>query len=149
MLNVDNPFHCDQAMYLLDTNVISELRRPRPHDAVLKWIRPIASADLHLCAVTIGEIQAGIELARAQDRSKALEIKAWLEAVVDSYPVLPMDGKAFRQWARFMHGKSETLYEDAMIAVIAMVNGLVVVTRNTSDFKAFGVKTLNPFNTKP
>jgi predicted nucleic acid-binding protein len=132
-------------MYLLDTNVVSELRKPKPHGAVLAWFEGLDDAQLHLSAVSLGEIQAGIELTRAQDPAKALEIEAWLEMVAAAYNVLPMDAAAFRAWARLMHRKSETVYEDAMIAATAKVHGLTVVTRNVTDFKAFGVPLLNPF----
>ena len=64
-----------------------------------------------------------------------------------AYNVLPMDAAAFRTWARLMHRRSNTLYEDAMIAATAKVHGLTVVTRNVADFKAFGVPLLNPFKT--
>lgn len=132
-------------MYLLDTNVVSELRKPKPHGAVLAWFEGIADEQLHLSAVTIGEIQAGIELTREQDEAKALELQAWLDSVAASYNVLPMDAPAFKAWARLMHRKSDTVYEDAMIAATAKVHGLTVVTRNVADFKAFGVPLLNPF----
>ena len=132
-------------MYLLDTNVVSELRKPKPHGAVLQWIQGIADADLHISAVTIGEIQAGIELTREQDESKAVELEQWLELVSGSFNVVPMDALAFRVWARLMHRTSDTLYEDAMIAATAKVHKLTVVTRNVTDFKSFGVSVLNPF----
>ena len=132
-------------MYLLDTNVVSELRKPRPHGAVLAWLNSVDDANLHLATVTLGEIQAGIELTRDQDPQKAAEIEAWLDLVAGSYNVLPMDGPAFRCWAKLMHRKSDTLYEDAMIAAIAKVHGLTVVTRNVADFSSFEIGVLNPF----
>ena len=91
------------------------------------------------------KIQAGIELAREQDAAKAAEIEAWLELVASAYNVLAMDGAVFRQWARLMHRRSDTLYEDAMIAATAKIHGLTVVTRNVADFHALGVQVLNPF----
>jgi len=132
-------------MYLLDTNVVSELRRPRPHGAVLAWLEGVNDDQLHLSVVTLAEIQAGIEITREQDHAKAIEIEAWLDLVSNSYNVLPMDGATFRCWARLMHRQSDTLYEDAMIAATAQVNNLTVVTRNVVDFEPFGVALFNPF----
>ena len=136
-------------MYLLDTNVVSELRKPRPHGGVLAWLQGVDDKDLFLSAVTVGEIQAGIELTREQDAVKAAEIETWLEQVAASYSVLPMDATAFRIWARLMHRRCDTLIEDAMIAATAQVHGLAVVTRNVADFKAFGVPVLDPFKAAP
>ncbi|HOI51692.1 type II toxin-antitoxin system VapC family toxin [Azonexus caeni] len=132
-------------IYLLDTNVVSELRRPRPHGGVLAWLESLDDAQLHLSAVTLGEIQAGIEITREQDPDKAKEIEAWLELVAGAYNVLPMDATVFRAWAKLMHGKSDTLYEDGMIAATAKVHGLTVATRNVVDFNVFGVEVFNPF----
>jgi predicted nucleic acid-binding protein len=132
-------------MYLLDTNVVSELRRPTPHGGVVAWLQSVDDSSLFLSAVTIGEIQAGIEMTREQDPAKAAEIEVWLERVAGAYNVLPMDGTAFRHWARLMHRKSDTLYEDAMIAATAKAHGLTVVSRNVTDFKALGVDAFDPF----
>ncbi len=132
-------------MYLLDTNVVSELRKTKPHGAVLAWFEGLEDTQLHLSAMTIGAIPAGIEITREQDAAKASEIEAWLERVADAYNVLPMNSATFRTWARLMHKRSETVYEDAMIAATAKVHGITVVTRNVADFKPFGVPLLNPF----
>jgi len=134
-------------MYLLDTNIVSELRKPRPHGGVVAWLQAMEDVDLHLSAVTLGEIQAGVELTRDQDAAKAGEIEAWLDLVSQSYNVLPMDGGTFRVWARLMHRRSDTLYEDAMIAATASAHRLTVVTRNVADFANFDVQVLNPFET--
>ena len=136
-------------MYLLDTNVVSELRRVRPHGAVLAWLESVDDKDLHLSAVTIGELQAGVETTREQDRDKAAEIEAWLEQVAESYNILSMDARTFRSWARLVHRRSDHLIEDAMIAATAAVHNLTVVTRNVRDFENLGVRTLNPFETRP
>lgn len=132
-------------MYLLDTNVVSELRRPKPHGAVLQWIGDIPAEAMFLSAVTVGEIQAGIEITREQDRAKADSLELWLGQVIATYRVLPMDAFAFQAWARLKHRKSDTLLEDAMIAATAIVNDLTVVTRNVRDFKPFEVPIVNPF----
>lgn len=134
-------------MYLLDTNIVSELRKPRPHGGVVAWLQATEDAELHLSAMTLGEIQAGVELTRDQDASKAAELEVWLDLVAQSYNVLPMDGTTFRTWARLMHRRSDTLYEDAMIAATATVHKLTVVTRNIADFANFDVPVLNPFKT--
>ena len=134
-------------MYLLDTKVVSELRRPKSHGAVLAWLRATAEAELFLSAVTVGEIQAGIELTRDRDPTKADESEAWINLVAASYNVLPMDGATFRTWARLMHRQSDTLHENAMIAATAAVHGLTAVTRNTADFKPFRDRLLDPFKT--
>lgn len=132
-------------MYLIDTNVVSELRRARPHGAVLAWLQDVNDEDLHLSAVTLGEIQTGIEITRERDPEKAAEIEAWLEQVAATYNILAMDARTFRVWARLMHGRPDELIEDAMIAATAAVHNLTVVTRNGRDFERLGVRTLNPF----
>jgi toxin FitB len=134
--------------FLLDTNVVSELRKPRPHGGVAAWLQSLDDGQLYVSAVTLGEIQAGIELTREQDPDKAQDIEAWLTLVAAAYNVLPMDATAFMAWARLMHRKSDTLYEDAMIAATAKVHGLTVATRNVADFQALGVEVFNPFEAR-
>lgn len=136
---------CKVTVFLLDTNVVSELRKVRPHGAVVAWLEGVADADLHLSAVTLGEIQAGIEITRGQDAGKAAEIEAWADQVAATYNVLPMDARTFRLWAKLMHRQSDTVYEDAMIAASAMLHKLTVVTRNVADFERFDVPLFNPF----
>ncbi|HSS48614.1 MAG TPA: type II toxin-antitoxin system VapC family toxin [Thermoanaerobaculia bacterium] len=132
-------------MYLLDTNVISELRRPRPHGAVVAWLEGVADHDLHLSAVTLGELQAGVEITREQDPEKASQIEAWIDQVAQTWNILPLDSKIFRVWAKLMHRRSDDLLADALIAATAVIHHLVVVTRNVHDFAPMGVETLNPF----
>ncbi len=132
-------------MFLLDTNVVSELRKIRPHGAVVAWIEGVTDAELYLSAVTLGEIQAGIEITREQDPAKAADIEVWADQVGATYNILPMDAVTFRLWAKLMHRQSDALYEDAMIAASAIVHKLTVVTRNVRDFKHFQVPVFNPF----
>ena len=132
-------------MYLLDTNVVSELRRPRPHDAVVAWMRTIPDDQLHLSAVTLGERQAGVEITREQDPEKAAEIEAWIGRIEGLYNVLPLDGPCLRVWARLMHRQPDDLVMDALIAATAWVHDLTVVTRNLRDFRRLGSPILNPW----
>lgn len=131
--------------YLLDTNVISELRKPKPHGAVVAWMKTLRLEQIFLSAVTIGELQAGVERTRRSDAAKALEIEAWLGQVEASFAALPMDSACFREWARLMAGKSPELIEDAMVAATARIHGLNVATRNERDFQQFQVGAFNPF----
>ena len=134
-------------MYLLDTNIVSELRRPRPHPSVVNWINDIPAEQLLVSALTIGEIQAGIEITRGQDPAKARELESWLEErVLGGYDVLALDAVVFREWARLMHRRSATLIQDAMIGAVAVTHRLTVATRNVRDFETLGVPVYNPFD---
>jgi predicted nucleic acid-binding protein len=132
-------------MYLLDTNVISELRRPRPHPGVVAWLSGTAASQLFIAATSFGELQAGVEVTRHLDPQKAAAIEGWIDAVAASYSIIPIDDVIFRQWARLMHRRSSHLIEDAMIAATALVRNFTVVTRNLRDFAQFAVLTLDPF----
>ena len=132
-------------MYLLDTNVVSELRRPRPHGGVVAWTGTVPDEHLHVSVVTLGEMQGGVEMTREQDPTKATEIEAWIDQIAGLYNVLPLDGPCLRAWARLMHRRPDDLVMDALIAATAVVHDLVVVTRNVRDFERFGSPTLNPW----
>jgi toxin FitB len=132
-------------VFLIDTNVVSELRKPRPHPSVVAWLQAVPERNLFLSAVTIGELQRGVEITRRQDVAKAAEIESWVQLIAESWNVLPMDARVFRRWATLMDGRSDDLTEDAMIAATAFVHQLTVVTRNLKDFTRLGVKALDPF----
>lgn len=131
--------------YLLDTNIVSELRRVKPHGAVLAWIQTLRPEQIFISAVTIGELQTGVELTRKNDPAKANKIEDWLNQIEASLAALAMDSRCFREWARLMVGRSGAYSEDAMIAATGRVHGLVVATRNERDFRPFQVPVLNPF----
>jgi hypothetical protein len=129
----------------MDTNVVSELRKLKPHGAVTAWISALRDDQLYISAVTIGELQRGIERTRRHDPGKARELEIWLDRLEMSQNVLSMDPLCFREWARLMEGKSDQLLEDAMIAATARVHALTVATRNEKDFTRLDVNLVNPF----
>lgn len=134
--------------YLIDTNVVSELRKPKPHGAAFAWLHSLELGQAFFSAVTFGEIQRGVELTRRQDPVKANEIEAWAAQLERTSQVLSMDAACFREYARLIHRRSDTLGEDAMMAATARVHGLTVSTRNERDFAHFDVAVLNPFKQK-
>jgi toxin FitB len=134
--------------YLLDTNVISEVRKTRPHGAVVAWMAALRPEQIFLSAATIGELQDGVELTRKQDVAKASEVEDWLNSLEMSFAILPMDTACFREWSRLMAGRPDSLREDAMIAATARIHGFTVATRDEKDFKNLGVDIVNPFNSK-
>lgn len=132
-------------MFLLDTNILSELRRRRPNPGVSGWVAVQANDSLHTAAVVLGELQDGAERTRRQDSERAAALDAWIDEIALTFNVLPMTGDVFRLWAKFIQGRSDTLRTDAMIAATASTHGFTVVTGNTRDFAPFRVPTLNPF----
>jgi predicted nucleic acid-binding protein len=132
-------------VYLLDTNVVSEMRRLRPNRAVVAWLDEISADQIFIAAITLGELQAGVEMTRQQEPLKAEQIEAWINDIADSYAILPMDGPIFRRWAQLMHRRSRDLLEDALIAATALINNLTVATRNLRDFERLGVTAIDPF----
>jgi toxin FitB len=133
-------------MYLLDSNIVSEVRRPRPHGGVVAWMQSLPPDQMFLSAFTLREIQAGLEHQRAKNPELAQALENWMVRIESTFTVLAMDGPAFKRHAQLMHGKSQALYEDALIAATAIRNGLIVATRNVRDFKTLGAKTYNPFD---
>ncbi len=132
-------------MYLLDTEVVSELRRKQPHQRVLGWFSGVAPDHVYLSAVTVGEIQTGIEFSRVKDATEAEELESWLGKMVDTHRILPMDPAAFRVWGRLLYRRWNTRMTDAMIAATAVLHRLTVVTGNPQVYDRLGVETLNPY----
>ena len=133
--------------YLLDTSVVSELRKPRPHGRVVAWLNRQEDEQLFLSAMTMGELQAGIERTRRQDAMKASEIELWADQLAGAYQILAVDTQRFREWGRIMDRRPDRFLEDAMIAATARVHDLIVATRSKGDFKQLGVRIVNPFKT--
>lgn len=135
-------------MYLLDTNVISELRRRRRADPhVLAWAAATPDASTFLSVVTIFEVERGILLVERRDRDQARELRHWLET-----RLLPDFGERILQVDVAVARRSAALHvpdprpePDALIAATALVHGMTVVTRNVRDFDAMGVSVLNPW----
>lgn len=133
-------------MYLLDTVVLSELRKRRRDPRVVDWIGSVAPSDLFLSAVTVGEIELGIEKQRSADPRFAEDLARWLEITLSAYGdrVLPLDVNVARRWGR-LAAKIGNKGLDLAIAATAIEHGLTVVTRNLSDFAPTGAATLDPF----
>mgnify|MGYP002724323652 FL=1 len=136
--------------YLLDTNIISELRKPqrRANAGVRSWVSSRAAADLYLSAITILEIEVGIGRLSRRDPVQAKRLRAWLDDdVLDAFAgrILPVDLPVARRCAR-MHVPDPRPERDALIAATASVRGLTVVTRNVKDFELLGVPVLNPWS---
>lgn len=135
--------------YLIDTCVISEIVRPFPEKAVLDWFKTVPSERLFLSVVTIGEIRKGIaKLAHSKRKTKLAE---WLNTLQDDYQdrILPIDLGVAETWGE-MQALSEkkgspTSTIDGLIAAIARTNGLILVTRNESDFEAYDISMFNPW----
>jgi len=121
------------------------LRRAKPHGAVLAWLESVRAARLCVSAITVGELQAGVERARGNDPDKARQIEEWLDAAVRAFEILAVDAEIIRLWARLKRGRKDDHFEDAVLAATAMVHGLTLVTRNVRDFAEFDLTIVNPF----
>jgi predicted nucleic acid-binding protein len=131
--------------YLLDKNIISELHKPKPHGGVAAWFAALRDEQVCFSAVTLYELQEGIERTRKQNPEKARAIEVWVDELEHSTEVLPMDGRCFREAARMMVSKQEDLSYDVMIAATARLYKLTVATRNEKDFDRLRVEIINPF----
>jgi len=132
--------------FLLDTNILSEMRKPRPHGGVLAWFTANEPVGLAIPVIALFELQMGIEQLRSQDPLRAAGFEHWIARLETAEHVLPFDSAAGREAARLLHKQPVHLMADAIISAIAKVNGLTLATRNTRDFERFNVPLVNPFD---
>ena len=134
-------------MFLLDTVIVSELRKRQVDKGVLGWVSVQQESQLYLSVVTLGEIERGIEKRRKADPEFADELAVWLENLVRLYAdrILPVTPSVARRWGRL---SAQIGHEsaDLLIAATALSHGLTVVTRNTAHFAPTGVGLINPFS---
>jgi predicted nucleic acid-binding protein len=133
--------------YLLDSNIVSELRKRERADArVRQWFAGVDDTELHLSVLTVGEIRRGIESIQRRDRARALALNRWFHALVTEYEerILLVDRKVAEEWGR-MNAAATLPAIDSLLAATAHVHGLTFVSRNTKDVTRTGVPCLNPF----
>lgn len=134
--------------YLLDTNVISELRKgERANAGVTAWTAQAGDDELFLSVLIVGEIRKGIELVRRRDVGQAEDLDAWLGRIADDYAdrVLPITGEIAETWGR-LNVPDPLPVVDGLLAATALVHRLTVVTRNVADIAKAGVAVVNPFD---
>jgi predicted nucleic acid-binding protein len=136
-------------VYLLDTDVLSQLRKRRRNPNVASWVRTVPGSELYLSTVTFVEIERGIERQRKADPAFAKDLAAWLELTLRAFSdrILPLTVNIARRWGRLAAqiGNKEL---DLAIAAIALEHGLTVVTGNVSHFQRTGADLLNPFHAR-
>lgn len=133
--------------YLLDSNIVSELRkRERANPGLVEWFAGVDDAELFLSVLTIGELRRGIESIRRRDRARALALSRWFHALATGYEdrILLVDRRVAEEWGR-MNAVATVPAIDGLLAATAQVHGLTFVTRNTRDVIRTGVPYLNPF----
>lgn len=132
-------------MYLLDTDIVSETRKRRPHGAVTAWLAALKPEEVALSVMTIAELQKGIERTRRTDGAKAAEIEAWLDELCSTIRIHEATPAILRLWARLTVDQAADPFGEALIAATALHHGLTVATRNTRGFLPFGVLLSNPW----
>ena len=133
--------------YLIDTNIISEVRKGRRCDPnVASWYERIEDASLYLSVLVIGEIRKGIERIRPKDKTQANAIEDWLLAVDKAFGerILPVDRAVANEWGR-LNASRPLPVVDGLLAATAKIHRMTLVTRNTADIADLGVHILNPF----
>ena len=133
-------------MFLLDTDILSALRRRDRHPEAVAWLEAQRTVNLHLSVVTIGEIERGVAQQERRDPSFADELARWLDLVLAWYGdrILMVDIPTARRWGQLSAALGHA-GADLLIAAIALEHGLIVVTRNVRHFEPTGVEVLNPF----
>lgn len=132
--------------YLLDTSVVSELRRRDPDTRVLNWYGTVRPADLYVSALTIGEIRRGVERLRRRDAMQAARLERWLTGLNASYRdrIVGVDASIAEEWGR-INVPDPLPVVDGLLAASAIVRDWTLVTRNVRDVMRCGVRLLNPF----
>ena len=132
--------------FLLDTNVISEIRKPRPDRQVRRWFREVPGVDLYLSVLVVGEIRQGVERRRRHDTEAASVLDRWLRDLRRSFAdrVLPVSAEVADRWGR-LNVPDPVPTVDGLLAATALVHDLVLVTRNVVDVARTGVVVLDPF----
>lgn len=132
--------------YLLDTSVISEIRKPRADARVMAWFDGIEGGELFLSVLVVGEIRQGIERLRGRDKERAGQLDAWLDELKEVFRnrVLAVSHEVAEEWGRLNAIRSLPVI-DGLLAATASVHGLTLVTRNVSDLRGTGVALLDPF----
>lgn len=134
-------------MYLLDTNVISELRKPQADANVVSWAKGVIAPRLYISAITLKELETGVLRMERRDPAQGKLLRRWLTRhVVPAFEsrILPFDAAVALRCAS-LHVPDQTNESDALIAATALVHGLTLVTRNVSDFQSSGVALINPW----
>ena len=134
--------------FLLDTNILSELRKQRRCDAgVRRWFENAPADELFVSVLVLGEIRQWIERIRPRDPSQARALEKWLDWIVTEFSdrVLPVDGKVADQWGHLGHQQPVPVL-DALLAATAIAHGLAVVTRDEAGFRNTGARVVNPFS---
>ncbi len=132
--------------YLLDTNVISELRKRSPDPNVMNWFDTASSAELFISVLTVGEIRLGIERLRRKDEAQAVRLEQWLAGLRDLYAdrLVSVDEQTAQEWGR-INVPDHLPVIDGLLAATAKVRGWTLVTRSTDDLARSGVALINPF----